>query len=279
MIINGALRVDQWHIAVAHNADLSPAKGWLYHQQTLSKTDMLNRGIRGLEIDFATVNDELRVCHGKPRRFDGKIGSYDRLSDSLKEVTDWLDQNPNEIVILFFDCKRDKLLTKERVDQTLEPLKNRIYKPSDKKESWPKLQKLIDDQKQLIIFNHKFETDYTFYSFKELRANFPSRNSDEPIEMKSKWRGEISLLNHLPHHFKSWINSAKDIAKMVLRFFFPKNAFSSINEPKSIEKQAQDPAFNGHPPNFVLMDFVEDFVDKGGLDMINQWNQNYDITN
>jgi len=96
-------------IVMAHNAYNSFASGGLGPNQQLSLTELLDIGVRGLELDVYWVNDEARLCHLlDPTHTNNTLVnlaiSYNRpLAGALSEVQTWLTSHPTETVILKFE--------------------------------------------------------------------------------------------------------------------------------------------------------------------------------
>jgi hypothetical protein len=92
-------------IVMAHNAYNSLSEGALWPNQQLSITELLDIGVRGLELDVHWNNGDVRMCHElcTPRYTDIVLGLNRPLADALQEVQAWLNNHPTETIILKFE--------------------------------------------------------------------------------------------------------------------------------------------------------------------------------
>lgn len=93
-----------WVSRVAtHNAYNTVADGYKDTNQYWSMTDQLRLGSRHFQLDLHWVNSYLRICHGMS---DGTgCSNFARpYAYGIKEIADWLDANPGEIMTIDFEA-------------------------------------------------------------------------------------------------------------------------------------------------------------------------------
>src|SRR5215831_8412443 len=91
-----------WYTHItAHNVYNNAADAYPFPNQQYSITSLLNYGIRSLDLDVHYVIGELRVCHGGTSSAALGCSGGDRAYGyAIREIADWLDANPGEVVIL-----------------------------------------------------------------------------------------------------------------------------------------------------------------------------------
>lgn len=172
------LQIDEpfYHVSIldAHNAYNNRADGYgkndtcawppPYNElclgvanQEFSITDMLNMGIRGVELDNWFCKEEMRLAHlGTDLRLacqeDDKL-----FSEGIKEIADWLNKETNlhEIVRIYINEKQDQGHD-ELVNGPIEEyLGSRVFTPRDLNETyggvWPTIRQLRKDGKNVVI--------------------------------------------------------------------------------------------------------------------------------
>jgi hypothetical protein len=152
------LPINQHCRASAHNACITSAKdlfgnAWSVMQQNMSLVELLTLGIRQLELDIAVGTEgskdqgRIMICHAKYRKKEmQKKGPYESFHTKLWEITQWLDLNPDETLMINLDCLRDKNLTAEQINNELAAFSDYLYTPEDLEEfrkkngsdAWPK---------------------------------------------------------------------------------------------------------------------------------------------
>jgi hypothetical protein len=90
----------------AHNAYNSAAYGAMFPNQSLSITELLDMGVKGLELDLYYNQGEIRLCHLLCA--DYGLGLSMKLTDALKEVSEWMQKHPGEVVFLKLEDHIDK---------------------------------------------------------------------------------------------------------------------------------------------------------------------------
>ncbi|HEV2197330.1 MAG TPA: hypothetical protein VGR55_17220 [Candidatus Acidoferrum sp.] len=85
-----------------HNAYNTHADGYIDPNNYWSMTDQLRQGSRHFQLDLHWYNGHLRLCHGQASGLGCSL--TDRLyAYGIKEIADWLDANPGEIMTMDFE--------------------------------------------------------------------------------------------------------------------------------------------------------------------------------
>jgi hypothetical protein len=89
-----------------HNANNNKAEGYPFPNQHWSLTDQLRLGSRHFELDLHWFANQLRLCHGKADHAgcapDDRLYAY-----AIKEIRDWLQSEPDQIVTIDFEDRSD----------------------------------------------------------------------------------------------------------------------------------------------------------------------------
>lgn len=118
--------------------------------------EALNAGYRGINMDICLCDtflgsgvQELIFCHG----FCG-IGEQD-IEDVFTKLDTFLDDNPNEVIVFNLEVALNKpsLVAFWQKIKGIGNIKQRSYN-HDETAGWPTMQKLIDDDKRLLLFHH-----------------------------------------------------------------------------------------------------------------------------
>ncbi|XP_071806953.1 uncharacterized protein MT2135-like [Asterias amurensis] len=128
-----------------------------YANQEFSFTDLLNMGVRALEIDNWYCFNQMRLAH-LGSTIDLVCSVTDRLfSEGIKEIADWLDQpgNEHELVKIYMNEKYDQG-NDDTVNGPLgDYMGKKILTPSDLSdtygEEWPTMRTMIKDGKNVVI--------------------------------------------------------------------------------------------------------------------------------
>ena len=88
-------------VIFAHNSYNGPSTGAYMPNQGLSITDLLNIGVRGIELDVHNTQGEVRLCHEFCTPDSMSFLGYNRkFSDALEEIQKWASHNPSEVILL-----------------------------------------------------------------------------------------------------------------------------------------------------------------------------------
>ncbi|CAL7959969.1 hypothetical protein MIDIC_170022 [Alphaproteobacteria bacterium] len=141
-------------LILAHNAYNSLSSGSIMPNQALNLTELLDIGVRGIELDVHWDNGDARLCHEICNKIP--ILSYNRLlSDALNEINNWLMKNPSEVLIIKFEdyLGSAPVSTLENiVRSTLNTTS--IFTPADLGavgRNWPSIDNISGMGKQIIL--------------------------------------------------------------------------------------------------------------------------------
>lgn len=127
-----------------HNSFSSTADNYSYPNQNYNITSQLNEGVRALMIDVYDVNGIPTCYHG----FES-LGSTPLIS-VLNEIESFLNNNPNEIVTIIFECYITANAIETVFSQT--NLLNLAYSHTLGM-PWPTLQEMITNNERLVVFS------------------------------------------------------------------------------------------------------------------------------
>ncbi len=163
-----------------HNAFNTEEDNFLAPNQTHSISQQLTNGVRALMLDVYDINGVATVYHSLD------ILGTAPLASILAEIKTFIDEHPNEILTIIFECyiNVDAIAT-EMEQSGLFPLL--FTKESDTQ--WPTLQEMIDSGKRLVIFSdcndatpeqswyhyvwdHAVETHFANHSTQDFSCNF-----------------------------------------------------------------------------------------------------------
>ncbi|KAF4454320.1 tat pathway signal sequence [Fusarium austroafricanum] len=169
------------------------------HKQYISVTKQLDLGVRFLQAQTQDKEGNIQMCHTHCCELD--MGP---LEDYLKEVSDWIQKNPNEVVTLLLT--NIHALSIEKFDDAFNStgLKKLAFGPKKKlaRNEWPTLQKLLDDGTRLIVFMAGYiinEFDYFWETpFGETDSSFPTCEVDRPENRDSTKL--MGIMNHMLNH-------------------------------------------------------------------------------
>ena len=100
------------------NTALSPA-----NNQQYTITELLNYGVRGFALDIWGDKGHLHLQHGNDN--PASANNWDNIRDELK---DWMANNPNEIVTLFFESYLNGPIQGQSTSSPLEELSDSLGK-------------------------------------------------------------------------------------------------------------------------------------------------------
>lgn len=146
---NGQLNLHKYNeitFLTTHNAFNNKKDGFGFPNQNYDITRQLTDGIKALMIDVYEKNNELVVYHG-----NSMLG-YKKLEYVMSQVSDFLENNPNEIVTIIFEC----YTTANKIENALinANLLKYVYTNSNVK-VWPTIAQMIETNQRLVIFSDK----------------------------------------------------------------------------------------------------------------------------
>jgi len=139
-------RYNEISYLVTHNAMSSSQDRWIFPNQNKGLLDQLEDGVRGLSWDIHYHNEMVYLCHGYC--WLGKR----KLTVDLGILRGWLEQNPREVVSIFFES----YVNKDDVKRSFEDaglIRYLHYQPPG--EEWPKIFEMIDSNKRVIVFTSR----------------------------------------------------------------------------------------------------------------------------
>ncbi|MCB9230043.1 MAG: phosphatidylinositol-specific phospholipase C domain-containing protein [Bacteroidia bacterium] len=139
-------RYDQVAYLTTHNAFNSAEDNFALPNQTYNIATQLQDGVRALMIDVYDVSGVPTCYHGY-----AWLGSAPLL-DYLGDIKTFLDDHPNEVVTIIFECYVSANAIESVVNQA--GLMPYLYTHSPQS-AWPTLQTMISDDTRLVIFSDK----------------------------------------------------------------------------------------------------------------------------
>ncbi len=128
----------------SHNSHASEERGyteWSWNHFEAMPTQLAD-GVRAVNMDVYKEDEEMLVCHGYC--FLGQ----QPLSEILAELTDFLDANPNEVVLLSLQNEapwEDTLASLQEAGITQRALSHELGSP------WPTLTTMLDEGTPLLV--------------------------------------------------------------------------------------------------------------------------------
>ena len=214
---------------------------WWAPNQEFPIYRQLNDGIRAVELDVYD-NEGTRVVY---QAFP-EIG-FEEFAKVCGELTDFLDENPREVVTLFINSSVDPDLLE--ADMNAAGLFGYVYQ-HDHTGNWPTLLELIDSGKRLVIFAEDEQTGdaENWYPYAWSRITQTNRSyfdaEDFDCELENSSGNELFRVNH-------WV-SIPILGTANQAAAEEANAFSNLNTRALSCWQAE-----GHIPNFVVVDFYD----------------------
>jgi hypothetical protein len=161
-----------------HNAFNAGNEGFSLPNQNDGLTAQLNNGVRALMLDVYDLWGTVSVYHGT-----SILGSAS-LQSNLAEIKSFLDNNPNEIVTIIFEC----YVSANDIETEFSNagLINYLY---TKNGNWNTLQEMINNNQRLVVFtdvddastnqpwyhyvwNHAVETHYSVNSINDFTNDY-----------------------------------------------------------------------------------------------------------
>ena len=136
-------RINEVAFAATHNAMSSAEDGWLGPNHLYAIPTQLQDGIRGLNLDTHLVDGEAYLCHGYC-----ELGSTP-LKDTLFDIKSFVDENPQEVLIITLQSAVSPDLTLESFHQS--GLYDHLHHHTQGT-PWPTLGELIQTQQQILLF-------------------------------------------------------------------------------------------------------------------------------
>ncbi|MFC1649710.1 hypothetical protein ACFL2C_03310 [Patescibacteria group bacterium] len=221
-------KLNEVAIPMTHNAMSIADYDWFAPSHEHSVTNQLESGIRGLMLDthywdaaasissyFPNASDEQLLKMGE---VSDEIGletregtyvchiicqlGYTSLSDTLGEIALFLDQNPNEVIVIIFEDKIEVTDTVEVFEES--GLVNYAYEHSGGE--WPTLRELISTNKRLVAMSESDFPPPYWYSHawnytEETPYSFEDKDNMGCEPNRGEKGSDFFLLNHWVENF------------------------------------------------------------------------------
>jgi hypothetical protein len=233
-------RYDQVCHVTTHNA-FNYQGSFLFPNQSHSISQQLQAGVRGLMLDVYWSNNQAVMYHSS-----NWLGSQP-LVDRLNDIKAFLDQNPQEIVTIIFEC----YITVQQMEAAFQQANLMGYlhvQPLG--QTWPTLADMIQNGKRLVVFtdandtqgydwyhhvwDYAVETHYTAYSRADFSCNFNRGDS----------ANSLFILNHF-------------VTQNPLGYGILDSAAAINSNPYLLSRAMNCWTETGKLPNFLTVDFYE----------------------
>ena len=244
--------------------------------QEVKVTKQLQDGIRALEIQGQKGEQSqdspsgINLCHTSCAINDG--GS---LESYLKDVNNWLKQNPNEVVTIIISNPDNLPVAQWAKGFESSGIKDMAYTSSSgtvSKNDWPTLQEMISKNQRVVVFmDYKTNPKQTNYILPEFSNvwNDPYDQLKIPFNCTpDRFQGHTNQMMYLHNHF---INQKKSLFGK--SFTVPDTGkLDSTNSKGQVLSSANSCAKDHHNyPTFILVDYY-DTAQGGALQAAAQMN-------
>ncbi len=269
---NRKKRIDQVTFLAAHNAYANYQDGWRYAQQRLNLEQQLHYGVRGLLLDIHTYKGTIVLSHGGCKGFYSwlKSGPYDTLYSALVTIKKFVENNPEEIVTIFFENYVDNNTLKQYIESFFKfhalLLTKNDWNPN-RHHQWPTIEWMQRHNKRIIIFNEDKSRS------RIIKGNDPffpvwdhvleSRYGTTNLQKAYKQRPESCKFNHKNRNLSllNYFGTITIRSKSTKR-----NSYETL---KILVQKARNHGY-GKTPNWIALDFI----DKGNsITLINELNR------
>jgi len=143
----------------AHNAYNSSAYTdfWTYldPNHTMRLEEMLEVGVRSLELDAHKISGNIVLCHAAGNDI-GCTGTERDMQSSLEDIEEWLTANPNEVIIIYLEDYMDDDYNQGLSDIVDSGLGAFLYETSGQGCEYPPMdiskQDILNAGKQIVMF-------------------------------------------------------------------------------------------------------------------------------
>ncbi len=266
----------------AHNAYSNTANGYIQPQQFWDVKKQLEMGIRGLMLDTHYTKkksvenkNKIVLCH-RAYGLTKKIlrpfkGEPETLHNSLEIIKDFLIKNPQEIVTVFLE----NYTQGHHLDEIIKAsnIEDFILKPSDwnpeKKQGWPTLGWMQENNKRLVFFNQLGQTKYIYDEWSCHAENqWGALNYDDAIKERhesvaqNKKTRHLLVLNYFPKFYIQPLQKKNfnKINSEDLSTFFNYTLTNGLDHKSNYKKRY---------PNFIALDHINE---GNGMKLVNKIN-------
>ena len=250
--------------------------------QYYNSSVQLSAGVRLLSGQVHLSNGEYHLCHSSCDLLDAGL-----LSDWLKEIKGWLDNNPNDVVsILLVNSDNASPSDLNTHFATADVISQAYIPPSTSttQAEWPTLSSLIQAKKRLMVFIASLDPstitpeysylmdEFTFIFENDFDNTSPSDFSctpDRPTSVKGNSGAAISsnkmpLMNHFLYKQGSFDIETPDRASLNIT-----NSPASVTEGQLGFAANECKTEYGKPPTFILVDFFDEGPAIAAVDALN----------
>ena len=235
-----AKNYDEIAFLTTHNAFNNAEENFVYPNQDYSLTRQMVDGVRAFMLDVYEIGAERYEYHS----FQA-LGKK-RFVDDLKQIKQFLDNNPNEVITLILEC----YTTANNIETDLKTAALYDYLYTKKTDtSWPTIAEMIALGKRLVVFSDKNDASisqqwyhYVWKYAVETSFEVNDKNDFSYTFNRGKAENPFFILNHFVVTKTLGVGS-RSVAKEA-------NEYSFISE-RMKGCQTKVSKF----PNFVVVDF------------------------
>lgn len=250
--------------------------------QYYNSTVQLDAGVRLLSAQVHENNGDWHLCHSSCDLLDAGL-----VSDWLKDIKQWIDANPNEVVTILLVNSDNATPTDLHAEFTEAEITPLAYKPASTTAPptyWPTLQELITAKTRLLVFVASLDAstisseqsylmdEFTFIFENAYENTSPadfSCSPDRPTAVQGNAQIAVSS-NRMPfmNHFL-YSQGALDIQTPNV------DNITTTNSPNTTSVGQLGTSLNtctqqyGRAPTFVLVDFFDEGPAINAVDAIN----------
>lgn len=239
---------------MTHNAMNAKEKSYSIPNQTLSITNQLNSGVRGLMLDTYDGSNGVALTYHALSQFGSQ-----KLVDVMQEIKDFLLLHKKEVITIIFQNEGSNTQLEKAIDSIGLNTMTYIHNNS---QPYPLMQTMVDNNQRLVLYVEKdkipranylmygwtsiFDTKYTYSNINQF---------DCAVNRGSGGNRDLYLINH-------WLGGALGLPDSTLA--------PQANKRSVISKRVQDCATaNNHFINFLGVDFSHIGDAKAVVDSIN----------
>jgi len=259
-------RLDQVTFLTTHNAFANTDEGFWgrFPNQSYSLRSQLDQGIRGFQLDIYAYRGGVYMCH------QSCWGNERTITAGLRDVVNFLNANPREIVTVFLEDYTTPDQLRPAVN-AVNGIGNLILNPATsgvRTNGWPRVSQLVSSNKRLLILSQRsgredfgvmFDQDWEAENYWSLG------NSGSAMECYTRWGG-IPLSKEEPGFVRLHVtNHYRDIPT--------ESAAGSDNGSKLRDRVQRycGPAAR-RKPNYVAVDFFQKPGDGSTWNLIRDMN-------
>jgi hypothetical protein len=250
--------------------------------QYYNTTVQLSAGVRLVSAQVHMSNGEYHLCHSSCDLLDAGI-----LSDWLKEIKQWLDSNPSEVVTVLLVNSDDATPQELGAHFTTAAITEYAYVPpssSTPPTSWPTLQELITANKRLMVFVASLDNpasipaelsylmdEFTFIFENPFATTDPAAftcSPDRPSSVQANTQaaissGRMALTNHFLYKEQAFDIQTPDVDR-INTTNSPLNNIGNLGYALSSCQTSY-----GKPSTFTLVDFFDEGPAINAVDAMN----------